>query len=428
MNKNYTGIKKEKFILYLLFYVFCHYTFELIRGKLKFANYWRLQKRLLYLIRKLKHNKFVKIQKKVLIDLYIPAFPSKAFFKSCDKFKVFSQDKFPCTTTLISITNACRNKCFHCYQRYDKGPDLPIEILINTVKKLQDLGISFFNIEGGDPFIKFDRLYSLCMAIDNRSVIWINSTGDGIDEKKLKTLKESQLKVIMFPLPVVNVKEYNKFYGQDLAYTNLQKGIELCHKFNIGVAINTCPRKDSLYNGEFIKIIEKAKSFGASIVQIIKPKAAGASLNSDIVDFNDADLQLLKNIVNKYNNNKKYANWPALYAQIIAEADDFFGCTAGGTDRFYINAKGDVQPCEFLNISFGNIYSQPFEIIYEKMRQAFFTPCTSWLCEKFTDKINIFFQKQQEKKLPLSLEESAIIMQNWDRGKPTELYKKIQSI
>jgi hypothetical protein len=49
-------------------------------------------------------------------------------------------------------------------------------------------------------------------------------------------------------------------------------------------------------------------------------------------------------------------NAPNEWAQTSASVQVFespapFGCTAGGIDRFYLNANGEVQPCEFLNVS-----------------------------------------------------------------------------
>ena len=71
-----------------------------------------------------------------------------------------------------------------------------------------------------------------------------------------------------------------------------------------------------------------------------------------------------------YNLRREYKDFPAIYAQSIEEDENHFGCTAGGIDRFYINAKGDVQPCEFLNISFGNVQDENFEDIYDKNEEC----------------------------------------------------------
>ena len=41
-----------------------------------------------------------------------------------------------------------------------------------------------------------------------------------------------------------------------------------------------------------------------------------------------------------------------------------------GMDKFYVNAKGNVKPCEFLNISFDNIANEEFEPIYDRMKNV----------------------------------------------------------
>ncbi|MBN2435377.1 MAG: radical SAM protein [Spirochaetes bacterium] len=422
MKQNITGISKVIFLLQIKIKVLFHYTVELFQGKINIVKFVRLLRRLLYLVKKLSHNKFVRINGETKIDLYIPGFGSKAFWTSCNKFKEFKKS-LPCSTVLISVTNACKNRCSHCYQRFDKGKDISIDKLTNVVKQLQDMGIAFFNIEGGDPFIKFDRLKAVCEQIDDRSSIWINSSGDGITEERLQILKEYPVKAIMFPLTYTDKDTYDRFFKRKGAFDTMIKAVDLCHNIKIPVAINTCPPAANLHNGEFDRVMEKAKDLGAIMVQVIKLKEAGAALNSDIVDYTKEDLILLNNKVYKYNNSRRHKDFPSISAQIFEESKEMFGCTAGGTERFYINAKGDVQPCEFLNISFGNIADQPFEKIYSSMKSVFADARDCWLCEKYQMEIFNLFKKNGI--LPLSADQSKKIYQHWDRGQKTELYTKI---
>ena len=102
-----------------------------------------------------------------------------------------------------------------------------------------------------------------------------------------------------------------------------------------------------------------------------------------------------------------------------------FGCTAGGTDRFYVNAKGDVQPCEFLNISFGNILQEPFERIYARMREVFEVPGDTWLCERYSPEIFALYQEGGAKALPLDPVQSERIYRTWDRGSCPDFYGKV---
>jgi MoaA/NifB/PqqE/SkfB family radical SAM enzyme len=287
------------------------------------------------------------------------------------------------------------------------------------------MGIAFFNIEGGEPFLTYDRLRRVCEAIDDRSEIWINSTGDRMSMERLSELKKSNVTAIMFSLHSPDPDEFNRFMGVGDAWQTMRKGIELCHQAGIAVALNTCLQKNDFYNGMFEAIMERAKEFETSIVQIIKPKAAGGWLDSDIDEFTGEDIHRVKKLVNKYNLESKYKDYPAISAQVREEDKNVFGCTAGGTDRFYINAKGDLQPCEFLNISFGNIASDNFETIYRNMRNHFEKPGECWLCEKYSGEILRLFKENSLKSLPLSPDLSRTIYDKWNRGKETRLYKKL---
>jgi MoaA/NifB/PqqE/SkfB family radical SAM enzyme len=428
--KNIRGFSKTLFKARVKLAVF-FYFFKNLFGpkKIKPIEFIRFLRRLLYFLNKMQHNKFVSINNKTRLDLYVPGFPSNAFYTSCRKFMHFN-GKLPCTTVLLSITAACVFKCKHCYQKYDRraGKDVEINLLVETVKTLQDMGISFFNIEGGEPFLAYKRLKKICDSIDNRSEIWINSTGYGITEKRLLELKKSGVNAIMFSFHHPDPKIFNNFMGNDNAFETMTKAVQACHLAEIPVAFNSCLMKEDYFNGNFEKLMKEAKKQRAAIIQLIKPKPAGGWLKSGVEIFTESDIKKIKNLINTYNHDPVYQDYPAISAQIIEEDQKVFGCTAGGTDRFYINSKGDLQPCEFLNISFGNISRDNFTSIYNQMRNVFNEPGSAWLCEQYSADILNLFKKKKLQSLPLSPELSRKIYTNWDQGNKTELYKKIKEI
>lgn len=403
--------------------VFFHYLPQL--PELGIRNFCVLLKRLLLFLSKLKHNKYIKFGKGIRVDLYVPSYPGKAFFVAADKFKVFDGTKFPCASVLVSITKACSFKCEHCYQRFDNGADTPLPLLVATIKKLQNMGIAFFNIEGGDPFLMYDRLKAVCDAIDDRSEIWVNSTGMGMTVERLIELK---IDAVMFSLHSPVPEKLNRFMGRDDAWKCMEDGIKTCHEAGVPVTFNACLLKDAFYDGTFEQIMKTVKNFDASLIQIIKPKSAGAWLENSVGFFSKKDMQAAIEKVNLYNFDRKHKDYPAISAQILEEDPNVFGCTAGGTDRFYLNAKGDIQPCEFLNISFGNINDEDFDVIYTRMRKVFNKPGYCMICEKHNTQIFKIFENNKLDSLPLRPELAKEIYQNWDLGEETDLYKRVREI
>ncbi|MCP3925314.1 MAG: radical SAM protein [Desulfobacterales bacterium] len=423
--KNVNGINRFLFNIKIRSIVFFLFIKQVFTGKLSPFKLIPVLRRLEFFLGKLKENKFVSIDGKIRTGLYVPGLPSKPFETACNKFTVFGE-KLPNTTVLISITSACSFNCTHCYQKNDIGKDVDLERLLSSVKKIQDSGVAFFNIEGGEPFIAYDRLKSICTEIDDRSEIWVNSTGHGMTIERLKELKNLGLTAVMFPLHNHKPAVMNSFMGSDKAWETISNGVDLCHKAGIAVSFNMCLSRDDFFNETFEECMGIANEKKAAIIQIIKPKSAGAWLEEGASEFSNNDLSQIREKVMNYNHNKEYADYPSISAQFMEEDPNMFGCTAGGTDRFYINAKGDVQPCEFLNVSFGNIAEEDFDLIYKRMREVFRTPKECWLCEKYSGDICDIYKTKNLKSLPLSPELTEKLINNFDWGENTKLYEKIE--
>lgn len=423
--RNVAGLAKLAFNLRLCLDRSCYFGREWLAGRSTFSQYLITLRRLLFFLMKMQHNKFVSIDGKVRLGLYIPGFPSRAFDQATRKFCSFGV-KSPNTTALISVTSACAFRCQHCYQHLDKGADSPLEPILDAARDLQDHGTAFINIEGGDPFLAYERLRRLCEVIDDRSEIWVNSAGKGVSLERLLELKSLGLTAVMFSLHSHDPETMNRFMGRPDAWTTMQKAVELCHQAGVAVAFNSCLTLEQFADGTFEAVMEQALAFGACLIQLIKPKAAGNWLHARHTAFPPESLAAIIDQVSRYNCSWSYRRYPSISAQIVEESPEVFGCTAGGSDRFYLNAKGDVQPCEFLNISFGNINQEPFKVIFDRMRKTFDRPGETWLCEKYSAAISRTMADKKIDSLPLPLTESRELYKMWDRGPETEIYKKIE--
>ena len=101
--KNLIGFEKKLENVRIMLTVFMYFTRQLLSGKIKLKHYPRVLRRLLFFLAAMKHNKYVRIGRQTKINLYVPGFPSKAFFTVCSKVLEFDK-KFPAVSVLISVT------------------------------------------------------------------------------------------------------------------------------------------------------------------------------------------------------------------------------------------------------------------------------------------------------------------------------------
>jgi len=426
-NEFITGYKKFIFFQYLKIYVFMRYSSFILIGRINFSQYRLLIKRALLFLEKVKINKVVKTQGVYKLHIYFPAFPTKAFFRALDKFLTIKTDElnpYP-TSVLVSIGKGCGNQCKHCYQRFDKREDLPIDKLKGVFKNLRELKISFINIEGGEPMLKLDRLKEVMSVIDERSEVWVNTSGFSVNNEKAEEMRGWGVFGVMVSLHHWDEKKHDEFVGRSGSFREAVKSLEIFKNSGLSTAINCVGTQELLKDKGFQKIMEIAKKKGCAIVQLIHEKPAGAWINKNDTLKKDY-IEKLCNYHIMYNTNSNYKDYPAVSSQAFESQAENFGCTAGGIERFYINGNGDVQPCEFVNISFGNVNEEDFINIYKRMRKIFNKPRKTWICCTEHERINKELKKMKSILTPLSKEKSKEIIEDFNLGNETDLYSEMK--
>lgn len=405
--------------------IFARYFFLLLLGKISLKQYLIFVKRILLLSKVLSYNKAVRINNVYKVHLYLPGFPSKAFYKAIDKFLILDEQTIP-TTVVLSMTKACGYNCTHCYQKNDGGDDLSTEKLIKVAQEIQKVGVSMFDIEGGEPLLKFDRLLKLVQSLDDTNEIWINTTGHTLTYEKALKLKQVNLFGVMVSIHHWSYEGHDKFVGKKGAFAIAVSAIRTFERAGVNAVINCCPSLEMINGGGIEKMMELAKALNCSFVQFIHEKPAGAWLKRGNTLM---DKELLAGLCKKhidFNKKINFKNYPSASMQVFEASPIAFGCTAGGIERFYINAHGEVQPCEFLNVSFGNVQEEEFVEIYKRMRQSFKKPTLSWLCNTECAAITNYIVENNITSLPLKKEIAKKFIDNFDISREVPLYKRMK--
>jgi len=385
--------------------------------------YFRFLARAARLLLIFRHNKVVRVHNGYKLHLYLPAYPSAAFFYVIES-KLLRVPPGP-TTVVFSMTKACSYKCSHCYQRKDTAPDLSEELLVRTARNVQDCGVAMFDIEGGEPFLRFPRLLKLVSALDERSEIWVNTTGAHVAPGMLEQLRQAGLFGLMVSIHSPAPRLHDALTGVPGSFDTACEILKQARQTNLASAFNSVLSQEEIENDGLARLMDLARELDCDYVQLIHPKPAGEWLGRTQGMQRDRSLiERIRQAHLRYNSGAMQ-DYPSLAAQVFEESEHVLGCTSGAVDRFYIGASGEMQPCEFLNVSFGNVRDEPFETVYARMRSYFAAPCCDWLCCTQAEAIHRLFQEQGLDRTPLPWPLTKELVERWDRGRPTPIYEKL---
>jgi len=418
-----TGLGKVLLYVRIALGTAWHYALRPGRFGLSPARYVRFLRRALRLLLIFRHNKVVRVRNGYKLHLYLPAYPSRAFFYTIES-KLLMRPPRP-TTVVFSMTKACTYKCSHCYQARDGGPDLDEGLLLQTAQNVQDVGVAMFDIEGGQPFLRYPRLLRLVRALDERSEIWVNTTGAHLEPEMLAELKKAGLFGLIVSIHSTDPDEHDALTGVPGSFHVACDALKLCRRMNLAPAVNSVLSEEAIESGGLDKLMDLARELDCDYVQLIHPKPAGAWMGR--TEGMQREARVLRHIRREHlrYNSRSMRDYPSLAAQAFEESPEILGCTAGAVDRFYVNACGEVQPCEFLNISFGNVNDEPFTRVYERMRSYFPNPCCDWLCCTQAEAVHNLFAGHELKRTPVPWEIAQGLVETWNRGRPTPVYKQM---
>ena len=189
-------------------------------------------------------------------------------------------------------------------------------------------------------------------------MVKLDTNGFLLDEAMVKKLKDSGLDFIGVSIDSSFEAVHDKLRGVIGIFKRAITGIKYCKKYNLECYISTYATKENLKNGDLEKLMKLAKKLGVKI-RILSSIRSGKLFNRKDLVLSPEEITLLRNLLEK---NMVY--W---------ETDDLddkeipFFCNALEKNFFYISAHGDVQPCCYLPIIFGNIRKEPLESIVRRM-------------------------------------------------------------
>lgn len=248
-------------------------------------------------------------------------------------------------TILISPTMRCNLSCEGCYAGdYTKSEDLEFEVIDRIIREGKEMGVAFYTILGGEPFIR-DDLFDIFKK-HNDVFFNVFTNGTMIDENIVNKLIETGNVI-----PTLSIegfeKETDERRGKEV-YEKVRTAMDILKKNKIPFGYSTTVSRkniDIVTGDEFVDMMIDG---GAVIGWYFLYMPIGKSPDLSLMPT-PAQRLFLKERRDYIRENKSL-----FIIDFWNDAPYVGGCIAAKR-YMHINHKGDVEPCIFTHFAQVNI-------------------------------------------------------------------------
>lgn len=338
---------------------------------------------LAYLARQLRNEKPHLWAGQLRINSFFPPFPSTAF----DRFveATAARQRVP-YSAYLAVTGACPYRCPHCSYARRRPGGLPLKKLLAVIGEAKALGTATLGLTGGEPLLR-DDLEEVIAAAGPQMATVLFTTGHGLDASRAARLAAAGIANVTVGLESADPAEHDRVRGGYVkgsgalrlkapdpllsdgagSFEEARAAVAACRSCGVYAALSTIGTPAKLENGDLERMYALAAEWGAQELRILPPVATGGWAGRRGVMLTPETRAALGRFHAAHN---RRPGGPAVAAIPYLESAEMFGCGAG-YHHLFIDATGEVCPCDLAPLSFGNSSDEPLAAIWARMGARF---------------------------------------------------------
>ncbi len=254
--------------------------------------------------------------------------------------------KRPLRNIDIALSYACNMTCEHCSCEMMRRPGaerMTRDDLARLANQAMELGAIYFAFTGGEPLLNKDLEDIIQLFHPTRNLIGLQTNAVLLDKPRIESLYRAGLDSIQVSLDSGDPGRHDAFRHTVGAYETTIRNVDNALARGIRVIFCTTLTHSTIHTPEAVELLEFCKAKHVPVVVSV-PCPVGKWQGNFDESFDDADRAKLIELQMRYPNLRR--DFHSNYAKL--------GCSAG-TEKLYITPYGDVIPCPFIHISFGNV-------------------------------------------------------------------------
>ena len=308
---------------------------------------------------------------KMVANTFAPPVGSRPMFRAL-KGLIKSQlmpYPFPVAMT-FAVTYRCQCNCVHCSAGKHLKENMK-ELSTEEAKKLiddaQKLGVTIIAFTGGEPLVRED-IFELISHVDKRKAMPVMFTnGQFLTDGNVEKLTEAGLYSLFLSIDNPNPEEHDKLRGMPGLFKTAIEGLKKVKSKGIFAGFSSYATRSGTEKGLYKKIHDLAIELGLHNIILFDCVPTGNMIHdtSEMLTFELRDelhkysAEVFKNKIIPPLSSQAWQNSVEAYLSGI-------GCLAANI-QLYASAYGDIAPCDFTPLSFGNIRNEPLKKIWMRM-------------------------------------------------------------
>lgn len=153
--------------------------------------------------------------------------------------KLFLENRVPLRVQ-FEITEKCNFSCYYCYAEPLRGQeDLKLEDIKKIIDKLDEMGIVFLELTGGEVLSRNDFLDILKYINTKKFIVSIFTNASQLNDEIIKEIKNGNINHIRTSLLAPNEEMCDELTGIKGSFKSIINGINLLKESNIKFSINS---------------------------------------------------------------------------------------------------------------------------------------------------------------------------------------------
>lgn len=345
-----------------------------MRARAKGARGKLFQPLLDYSMGRLNKNKVIgRVNGANVYTLYNPPMPTPAGIRLLEgRLKEKFMSLVTPTTVTFAVTYACPCKCEFCSADRFSGPGhthgrkiLTTEEAKDAIDQAINIGCTTITFTGGEPLGRKDFLDLVAHVPREKAIAISFTSGYHLTDEKVAALKDAGIFALNVSIDSIIPERHNEFRRTPNLFKKAWKGAERLRDAGILVGISTHASHENIADGSLELLLTKSRDAGFNEVTIFDSMPTGKWIHHSEVILIPDERKKIVDMARKY---VAMDGHMGVIAQSWINSPHGSGCFAGFF-QFYMSAYGDVHPCDFHPISFGNIREKPLEELWDTILQ-----------------------------------------------------------